>query len=189
MTSANDNTSSMTMELFAQRLEKLEKKCLIMESEKDAALKLLQTKKTKDDKMAQEPKKKADYSHTVVYKLRSKNRDIKDDYIGHSKTFIKRKYHEHKYNCNNTSEILNTSYFKVYVFIRENGGYDNWEFEILERANLNDKHEAATLERYWIEKLEPSLNERLPELTPDERTENRIKYCRVWSKKGIARPY
>jgi hypothetical protein len=48
----------MTLELFAQRLEKLEKKMIIIEAEKDAALELLQAEKTKDDKKTKKDAKK-----------------------------------------------------------------------------------------------------------------------------------
>jgi len=116
-----------------------------------------------------------DWSNTVIYLLRSNDPLIEDGYIGHSGDFHKRKI-QHKSNCNNVkSDEYNK---KAYVFIREIGGYDNWDFEILETANLEDEKEAEALERYWIEKLEPTLNEYKPSQTPEERAE----YLRVYSR-------
>ena len=123
---------------------------------------------------------KNDYSNTVIYKLRSKNPLIKDFYIGHSKDFHYRQI-AHRSTCNNVnSEGHNTP---VYIFIRENGGYDNWDFEILETANLKNIDEAETLERDWIEKLEPSLNIQLPAQTPEEKAENYRECDRIRHKK------
>jgi len=129
------------------------------------------------------PRKKVekdDYSNTVVYLLHSNDPLIKDKYIGYSKDFPARKSN-HKSDCNNVkSPDYNTP---VYKFIRENGGFDNWDFEILERANLEDKKEAKTLERYYIETLKPSLNKNLTGQTPEERAEYDRVYHRIRRKK------
>tara|TARA_B100000780_G_scaffold62353_1_gene40436 strand:- start:77 stop:682 length:606 start_codon:yes stop_codon:yes gene_type:complete len=128
---------------------------------------------------------KVDCSNTVIYKLSSNNPLIKDGYVGKSVDFPKRKAN-HKSDCNNEKgPVYNTP---VYVFIRENGGYDNWEFEILETANLEDEKEVAILERYWIETLKPTLNERLPILTPEERAEYKREYDRIRHKKKMEDP-
>ena len=123
------------------------------------------------------------YSRTVIYKLYSTDPDIVEGYIGHSADFDKRKTN-HKSDCSNPSE-LNTKYnHKVYEFIRENGGFDTWRFEILEEANLTTKKEAETLERYYIETLEPELNDALPAQTPEERKEYMRVYRKIWNRKN-----
>ena len=107
------------------------------------------------------PKKIIDYSNTIIYKLYCINPDIKEFYVGHTTNLYERK-RRHKTCCNNNSE-KNTSYNrKVYRIIRENGGFDNWKFEILETANLKNKYEAFTLEGSYIEKLKPLCNFELP---------------------------
>jgi len=107
-----------------------------------------------------------DWSNTVIYRLCSNNPLIEDGYVGKSGDFGKRKS-KHKSDCNNVkSEAYN---YPVYTCIRENGGFDDWYFEILETANLEDEKEAAILERYWIEKLETTLNIQLPARTPEEK--------------------
>jgi len=126
-----------------------------------------------------------DWSNTVLYKLCSNNPLIEDEYVGKSGDFHIRKI-AHKSVCNNVkSEGYN---YEVYKFIRENGGYDNWDFEILETANLENEKEASNLERYWIEKLKPSLNERLPAQTPEERAEYHREYNRIRYKKNMEDP-
>ena len=126
-----------------------------------------------------------DYSNTVIYILCSNDPEIEEKYIGHSKDFHRRKL-SHKSDCNNVKR--NEYNTPVYVFIRGNGGFDNWDFEILERANLKDIDEAETLERYWIETLKPTLNERLPILTPEERAEYKREYDRIRHKKKMEDP-
>ena len=117
--------------------------------------------------------------------MRSNNPLINDKYIGHSAEFHKRQI-AHRSNCNNVkSDEYN---YKVYVFIRENGGFDNWHFEILETANLEDEKEAASLERDWIETLKPTLNIKLPARTPEELAEyNRVR-MRIRYKKNREDP-
>jgi len=130
-----------------------------------------------------------DWSNTVLYKLCSNNPLIEDEYVGKSGDFHIRKI-AHKSVCNNVkSEGYN---YEVYKFIRENGGYDNWDFEILETANLENEKEASNLERYWIEKLKPSLNKNLPAQTPEELAEynreyNR-EYCRIRHRQKMEDP-
>jgi len=129
-----------------------------------------------------------DWSNTVLYLLRSNNPLINDEYVGKSGDFTARQAN-HKSKCNNNNNSSEYEYhFKVCVFIRENGGYDDWHFEILETVNLKDKKEAAILERYWIEKLKPSLNERLPAQTPEERAEYHREYNRIRYKKNMEDP-
>tara|TARA_B100000780_G_scaffold196313_1_gene138605 strand:- start:1817 stop:2404 length:588 start_codon:yes stop_codon:yes gene_type:complete len=112
-----------------------------------------------------------DYSNTVIYRFYCIDPNIKDDYIGHSAEFHKRKI-KHKHRCNNNKNSSKTEYHsKVCKFIRENGGFDNWIFEILEYANLKDVDEAETLEGHYIEIFKPTLNKNDVGLTPEEKDE------------------
>ena len=107
------------------------------------------------------PKKLIDYSNTIIYKLYCINPDVKEFYIGHTTNLTQRKS-QHKNNCYNNSEKNKKYNTKVYRIIRENGGFDNWSFKILETANLKNKYEALTLEGSYIEKLKPLCNFELP---------------------------
>ena len=121
-----------------------------------------------------------DWSNTVLYLLRSNNLLIEDEYVGKSGDFHQRKIN-HKSKCNNVNS--EEYHFKVYKFIRENGGFDDWHFEILQTANLEDEKEAEALERIWIDKLEPTLNIQLPAQTPEELAENNRVLARIRERK------
>jgi hypothetical protein len=99
------------------------------------------------------------YVKTIIYKIKCKNPDITDIYIGHS-TNLKSRTAEHKYNCNNPNSKSHT--VKVYDFIRNNGGWDNWEIVIVELYPCNTKKEAEIREHYWYFELKSTLNDISP---------------------------
>jgi hypothetical protein len=106
-----------------------------------------------------------DYSKTIIYKIVCNDLDIKEVYIGSTVNFTRRKC-EHKSKCN---DINNKEYnYKKYQFIRENGGWENWSMYEIEKYPCNDKNEAHTRERYWIENLNSTLNKIMPTRTIKE---------------------
>ena len=105
-----------------------------------------------------------DYSKCVMYKLVCKDKDIKDCYIGSTCNHSRRKS-QHKNCCNN--EKSKGYNIKVYKFIRDNGGWGNWDFVIIEKYPCNDKVEKGIRERYWIE-LMGTLNTEIPSRTKKE---------------------
>ena len=106
---------------------------------------------------------------SVVYKIYCLDENIKDCYIGSTINFHKRQI-RHKNNCNNTND---SSYnLKVYTFIRANGGFSNWDFEVLETFNTIDKIDLHKIEGQYIKKNNTTLNCRIPvELTKQEYNE------------------
>ena len=56
----------------------------------------------------------------------------------------------------------------VYKFIKENGGWNDWTYEILETATLTTM-EQRKLKRHYIETLKATLNTYLPTRTDKER--------------------
>jgi group I intron endonuclease len=117
----------------------------------------------------------SDYSNSVVYAIVCKNENIKDMYVGSSSNFEQRK-RDHKSDCYN----VNRHHYnrKVYKFIRDNGGFDNFKFEILEEVCCENKQELRSRERYFLEQLGASLNSHVPSRTQKEykkkyREENR----------------
>ena len=96
-----------------------------------------------------------DYSDTTIYKLFCKDETITDIYIGHTLRLNKRKW-QHKINCNDEKGVSYNS--KVYTFIREHGGFDNWDVAVLEKVNCENKRKAEYHEWLWIQKLKPTLN-------------------------------
>ena len=101
------------------------------------------------------PKFQMDYSNTIIYKLCCNDTSITDIYIGHTTNISQRK-HSHKICCSNQN-IKNYNRF-VYIFIREHGGWDNWNMIQIENFNCNNKQDALIRERYWIDTLKPTLN-------------------------------
>ena len=107
-----------------------------------------------------------DYSKSLIYKLCCNDFNINDIYIGSTINFINRKS-KHKFSCNN--ENNNNYNYKVYRFIRNNGGWDNWDMVLIENnLNVNNKLELHSKERQYIEKLKPSLNCSIPTRTKKE---------------------
>ena len=60
--------------------------------------------------------------------------DVKDHYIGSTQNVRSRKY-QHKTACNNPNDAKYNRY--VYQFIREHGGFDAWDLEIIEEVKYN----------------------------------------------------
>jgi len=107
-----------------------------------------------------------------VYKLF--HPDCPEFYIGSTKNMKDRMY-KHKSRCNN--EIDPQHNLKVYEYIRSNGGFDSWQFEVLEhiRNSINTK-ELHDVERKYIEQLKPSLNRSIPNRTMAEYRQDNKEY-------------
>ena len=101
-----------------------------------------------------------DYSKCVIYKLCCKDLNIKDIYVGSTCNFINRK-HRHKLCCYNENDTKKYNY-KVYKFIRENGGFENWDMILIEEYSCENKQQKLQRERYWLEELKASLNGNVP---------------------------
>ncbi len=100
-----------------------------------------------------------------IYKIVCKDPLITDIYVGSTINYIVRK-RNHKTSCNNP---INKSYnMRVYQYIRNNGGWENWEFIIIETIFCNNKKEALLLEKKWILELNATLNKQVPTRTDAE---------------------
>ena len=108
------------------------------------------------------PRTKIDYSKSCIYKICCKDTSITDCYIG-STTCMRRRKTCHKSNCNN--ENCKKYNYNVYKFIRDNGGWDNFDMILIEKVNVNDGDELRKEERKWIEKLNSTLNCKIPTRT------------------------
>jgi len=99
-----------------------------------------------------------------VYKLF--NPDCTEFYIG-STTDLKERKRCHKYCCTNEN---NSKYnMELYKYIREHGGYSNWNYQILEHITTSiNKYELRDLERKAIENMKPSLNCKIPNRSKNE---------------------
>jgi len=92
------------------------------------------------------------------YSIKSK---IDDEivYIG-STTNYKRRISEHMGRCKNEND---DAYNKpLYKYIREQGGIDNFEFEIIEEVECDNKNESLAIENKYIEQYNCKCNKRKP---------------------------
>jgi hypothetical protein len=105
------------------------------------------------------PKKEIDYSNTVIYKIVCNDLTITECYVGHTTNFIQRK-HKHKFSCSSNTHIAYN--YKIYQFIRANGGWDNWSMIEIEKFSCKDINEATARERHWYEILNSNLNSKYP---------------------------
>lgn len=105
------------------------------------------------------------YEKAVIYKLCCLDPEIKECYVGSTCNLYLRKS-QHKHSCNNPNDKYYN--FKVYQFIRENGGWNNWQMILLEQYPCNSKLEMHMRERYWFENLGATLNSQYPNRTKKE---------------------
>jgi hypothetical protein len=104
----------------------------------------------------------------TYYKIVSKDENIKDCYVGKTTNFKKRVWY-HKGDCNNeNSKIYN---YKIYQYIRENGGINNFNFIEIEKNEYNEK-DSAIRERELIEEFNATLNIQIPSRTLKEWNKN-----------------
>ena len=101
--------------------------------------------------------KPIDYNKTHFYKIVCKDLNIKDCYVGHTTDFTKRK-NAHKTRCLNINSDKHNIF--LYQFIRENGGWNNWDMINIETRSCKDSLEAKSIEREFTETLKANLNVR-----------------------------
>ena len=103
-----------------------------------------------------------------VYKIYCKDPEVKETYIGSTKKFYNREQ-SHKSNCaNSNSKEYNTF---LYQFIRQNGGWDNFNMEIIEEFDEISKDDLLEKEKHYIKVNESKLNKNSPKQTMEERKE------------------
>lgn len=95
------------------------------------------------------------YENSFIYKLCCKDPEITDVYVGSTTNLARRKC-KHKSDCENGTDRL------VYSFIREHGGFKNWDMVVIEEYSCQTKLELHQRERYWLEALQAALNKYIP---------------------------
>lgn len=99
----------------------------------------------------------------TVYKISPIDTSIADSYIGGTFLYENRK-RQHRQASQNQNDAAYGR--KLYVRMRETGGFENWEFTVLGEYDGIDRTELKAKERMFIQELRPSLNQKLPELLP-----------------------
>ena len=118
-----------------------------------------------------------------VYKIICLNSEIHWSYIGSTKNYHKRKL-SHKTVCYNKKS--NDYNKKAYFFIRENGGFDNFQFEIIEEFEKYDKIKLRERELFFIDKTwNINSNELRPFSKDDNRLTRKSEYAKKYNEKYI----
>lgn len=108
----------------------------------------------------------SDYSKTIIYEIICNDITITDCYIGSTTDYDDRKL-QHKINCNDIN--CKDSHYKVYNFIRSNGGWDNWTILEIEKYPCLNNVQARERERYYYDIRNSTLNSQRPYITDEER--------------------
>lgn len=113
-----------------------------------------------------------DYKEAVIYKIVCNDLDIKHCYVGATCHFRARK-RKHKSDCNNPKK----ENLKIYKFINENGGWDNWDMVMIEEfVECENRLQLVAKERRYVEELGALLNNNRPSRTRQEyRNDNKVK--------------
>jgi predicted GIY-YIG superfamily endonuclease len=114
-----------------------------------------------------------------IYKIVCKNENVKEFYVGSTINVIKRK-HNHKSSCNNEKDHNHNE--KKYKFIRENGGWDNFDFIIVEEIPNHTKIQACIREQYWINDIKQSLNSKPAYVSKEDIKQNQLNFKKKYNK-------
>ena len=119
------------------------------------------------------PKNPIDYANGLQYKIVCKDPAITDCYNGSTCSLKDRKC-RHKSACNNPNDPEHN--YKVYRFIREHGGWDNWTMVQLELSPCKNNQELRLREREIFDILKPTLNTNSPTLDVEKKKNYDVKY-------------
>jgi len=124
------------------------------------------------------PKLPINYENACIYEIVCKDVNITQRYVGSTTNLIQRRG-AHKTNCNNEKGKNYSMY--VYQFIRENGGFENWDVVLIEQViDCKDKENLHKRERYYIVEKKAELNKKIPLRTDKEyREDNRAKLAKL----------
>lgn len=118
------------------------------------------------------PKTPTDYSKAIIYSIICKTDDTLL-YIGSTTSFRHRKC-QHKHHCIN--EKNKSHNFPVYVMIRANGGWDNFEMKPIKEFPCNNKTQLLIEEEKLRKEMKANLNNRKAYVTIEEHKEYKSEY-------------
>ena len=118
------------------------------------------------------PKTPIDYSKGLIYSIVCKT-DETLIYIGSTTNFRIRK-NKHKYVCNN--EKNKDHNLQVYVMIRSNGGWDNFNMKPIKEFPCENNIQLTIEEERIRVEMQAKLNTNRAYLSPAERKEDEKKY-------------
>ena len=99
--------------------------------------------------------KNVNYNKSKIYIIYCEDEGVDEFYVG-SSIDLKGRVSDHKSCCNN----INDKHYnlKIYSYIRDNFGWNNFTVKTLERYSCKNKTELRMKEQEWIDKLKPTLN-------------------------------
>ena len=129
------------------------------------------------------PKIAINWETTTVsfYKFVCKDPSILYSYVGHTTNFSKRKG-THKKCCTNSED---KSYnLPIYVFIRQNGGWSNWDMVQTHSQICKDNLEARQIEQELLEQQQLKLNTNNAYLSLEQRKINKSNNAKEYREKN-----
>jgi len=115
----------------------------------------------------------ANYEESKIYKIYSNLSGVNEIYVGSSAQFLKRCV-MHYSDCTN---INSPRYcYKLYNYIRSNGGFNNFIIEEIEDYKCNNRTELNIREEYWKNELNPTLNQKKAHTTEEEYKQYKKEY-------------
>lgn len=94
------------------------------------------------------------YKNAVIYKIYCKNPEVKAVYIGSTISYATRM------SLHKSSSKVHHSF--LYQLIRQNGGWGNFQTEILEQCCVISNKQLLLRERFFINQQESKINIRIP---------------------------
>ena len=135
----------------------------------------------------------SDFRKAYIYRIFCKDPNITDCYIGSTFDF-KHRLNTHKNNCFNKNN--NKQNYKVYKFIIDNGGWDNFYMDIIFTLNIKTKLELLQIERNTIKMFNAKLNTQIPLRTKKEyykdnciRIKKSMNQYRIDNKEKLSKQY
>ena len=117
------------------------------------------------------------YENGCIYMIKHKTDDTKEFYIGSSKDFKARCW-KHKSSCNNQN--CKGYNLKVYKYMRDNGGWNEWDIILLYDYPCKNRNELELEEKRAVKKYKSTLNQVIPGRTYQEWYEdNREKKAQI----------
>lgn len=111
------------------------------------------------------PRYQIDYSKGQIYKIVCRDLTVKEIYVG-STTDLGRRRSTHKGHANSGRDLM------LYNFIRQHGGWDNWQLLLIELFPCSSSEQLRARERYFVDLLGATLNMVRPLRTRDEYRED-----------------
>jgi hypothetical protein len=108
-----------------------------------------------------------EYSKCCFYRLVCRDPMVTECYVGRTTDEVKRRSC-HKSRCNDETRKSFNCF--VYRFIRDHGGFENWQMIVHEHLAVKDRVSASLRERYWVEFYQSTLNQKLPGRSKAEST-------------------